>query len=226
MNRIANPLFHLFVTTLGWPALPTPPGKTETDLLTEKVQAGLADRWPLILTHQPESDPSVYQDRLDHELAVITGQEADTFFLILADSIDHAAENGIYVPPVVGAAYGSLVCFCLGLTHVDPVAHGLLFERFFNANSRPIPCLDMNLYDSDSQLIWRDFFALRNRALIVETLTRIKRKGRAVPDLLRIKPPPNFWPEETVPGFFPFLKAHFPVEFAAALAKSTSQFIP
>ena len=78
---------------------------------------------------------SVYSDRLKFELSVITNMKYSDYFLIVYDVILFARKNNIYVGPGRGSSAGSLVAYVLGITHIDPVANNLLFERFFKSRT-------------------------------------------------------------------------------------------
>ena len=74
--------------------------------------------------------PAAVRDRLAHELTVIEARELASCFLIVRDVVRHAKEEGIFVGPGRGSAAGSLVCYLIGITSVDPLQHGLSFQRF------------------------------------------------------------------------------------------------
>ncbi|MBN2026238.1 MAG: DNA polymerase III subunit alpha [Actinobacteria bacterium] len=84
------------------------------------------------------------EERLRYELSVITDMGFSGYFLIVWDFIKYAKENGIIVGPGRGSAAGSLVAFCLGITTVDPIRYGLLFERFLNPSRRTLPDIDID----------------------------------------------------------------------------------
>ena len=77
-------------------------------------------------------DNTEYLDRLEEELSVIKDKSFASYFLVVADMINWAKENNIMVGPGRGSAAGSLVCYTLGITDVDPIKYGLLFFRFIN----------------------------------------------------------------------------------------------
>lgn len=93
--------------------------------LTYLAWAGLAKKK---LHTSPE-----HVSRLKYELAVITKTEYAKYFVIVADYIEHARSIGLYVGPGRGSAAGSLMCFCLGITNLDPIKYGMSFERFLAA---------------------------------------------------------------------------------------------
>ncbi|MFV0381910.1 MAG: DNA polymerase III subunit alpha [Breznakia sp.] len=88
-----------------------------------------------------------YVERLQYELRVITSMDFQDYFLIVYDFIRYAKTQNIYVGPGRGSAAGSLVAYCLGITHVDPIHYGLLFERFLNPERISMPDIDIDFPD-------------------------------------------------------------------------------
>ncbi|MBI2087475.1 MAG: DNA polymerase III subunit alpha [Deltaproteobacteria bacterium] len=86
----------------------------------------------------------VYEERLNYELGVIKGMQFSGYFLIVADFINYAKDHGIPVGPGRGSAAGSLVAYALKITDLDPIRHGLLFERFLNPERRSMPDIDVD----------------------------------------------------------------------------------
>jgi DNA polymerase-3 subunit alpha len=89
--------------------------------------------------------PVAVRTRLAHELAVIGEMELASCFLIARDVVRHAKEEGISVGPGHGTAAGSLVCFALGITSIDPLRHGLLFERFLSRGTGRWPHFEFDV---------------------------------------------------------------------------------
>ncbi len=83
--------------------------------------------------------------RMDHELKVIEDKGLADYFLIFADLVRHATKKGIPLGPGRGAASGSLVNYALGVTGVDPLRHGLLFERFLNPERDGVSMIDLDV---------------------------------------------------------------------------------
>ena len=83
-------------------------------------------------------------ERFDRELAAFASTGAEPLLLILKDLVDHAREQGIAVGPGRSSAPGSLVCYCLGITDVDPLKYGLLFERFVSPDRTSLPQIDID----------------------------------------------------------------------------------
>jgi DNA polymerase-3 subunit alpha len=92
--------------------------------------------------------------RLERELSVIEETGFATYFLIVADFVNYARKNGIRVGPGRGSAAGSLVAYCLGITNINPLEHGLLFERFLNPNRVSMPDIDIDFsYERRDEVI-------------------------------------------------------------------------
>lgn len=89
-----------------------------------------------------------YEERLDYELSVIIKMGFQDYFLIVYDYVRFAKQNGILVGAGRGSAVGSLVSYCLGITDVDPMEYGLLFERFLNEERVTMPDIDIDFEES------------------------------------------------------------------------------
>ncbi len=120
------------------PAYATPPGITPDDLLADLAGAGLSERC------LPEPPSPAHDARLRSELAVIRQTGFATYFLIVWDLIRAARAQGVVVGPGRGSAAGSLVAYALGITGLDPLRYGLLFERFLNAERISMPDIDID----------------------------------------------------------------------------------
>ena len=118
------------------PEFETPQGLERDDYLRKLVQDGAVGRY---VTLTPE-----IQERIDHELGVITSMGFGGYFLIVWDLIRHAREQGIRVGPGRGSAAGSVVSYCLRITDLDPLKYGLIFERFLNPERISMPDIDMD----------------------------------------------------------------------------------
>jgi len=91
-----------------------------------------------------EEIPKEVRERLAYELSVIGRMDLAPYFLIVADFVDYARRRGIPVGPGRGSAAGSLTAYCLGITQVDPLKFGLLFERFLNPERVSLPDIDID----------------------------------------------------------------------------------
>ena len=94
-----------------------------------------------------------YEQRLQYELEVIREMGFSDYFLIVHDIIAHCRKNQIYVGPGRGSSAGSLVCYTLGITQVDPLEHQLLFERFLNKERVTMPDIDIDFEDRYRQKV-------------------------------------------------------------------------
>ena len=121
------------------PRFPIPAGHTAVSYLTEVAEQGLRQR--LRLDSGAGFEPH-YGDRLAFELEVMEQMGFPTYFLVVWDYIRFARDNGIPVGPGRGSAAGSLVAYALGITNIDPVTNGLLFERFLNPERKSMPDID------------------------------------------------------------------------------------
>jgi DNA polymerase-3 subunit alpha len=95
-----------------------------------------------------DTNHSVYENRLQFELGHITKLKYSGYFLIVADFIQWSRQNGIPVGPGRGSGAGSLVAWCLGITDIDPIRWGLLFERFINPERVSLPDFDIDICES------------------------------------------------------------------------------
>jgi DNA polymerase III alpha subunit len=95
----------------------------------------------------------VYQDRLDRELTLIEQKGYEDYFYIVADVCQWARARMI-VGPARGSSCGSLVCFLLGITTVDPIPHGLIFERFIDINRSDMPDIDIDFSDQQRYMVF------------------------------------------------------------------------
>ncbi len=118
-------------------------GTTAEVHLRELCQAGLLQRYGRPL-------PEVVQERMNRELAVIHGHGFESYFLTVHDYVSEARRQGIRVGPGRGSAAGSIVSYSLGITNLDPLKHGLLFERFLNSERRSLPDIDVDFDDRDA----------------------------------------------------------------------------
>jgi DNA polymerase-3 subunit alpha len=126
------------------PHFEVPEGETPESYLRILCQQGLSDRYG-----SRSSDPDI-QERLDYELGIINQMGFDTYFLIVWDLCRYAREQGIWYN-ARGSAAGSIVAYSLGITLVDPLKHGLIFERFLNPGRVSMPDIDLDFQDDQRQ---------------------------------------------------------------------------
>ncbi|MCU1562908.1 MAG: polymerase alpha subunit [Arthrobacter sp.] len=134
------------------PRFPCPPGEDETSWLVKEVAKGLAYRYP-------GGVPDKVRTQADYELGVINSMGFPGYFLVVADFINWAKENGIRVGPGRGSGAGSMVAYAMRITDLDPLAHGLIFERFLNPDRVSMPDFDVDFDD-------------RRRSEVIDYVTR------------------------------------------------------
>ena len=119
------------------PKFPVPTGETEDSWLVKEAHRGLREKFTGEI-------PAGHIERLNYELEVMTKMGFPGYFLVVADLVSHAKSEGIRVGPGRGSAAGSLVSYALGITALDPIKHGLLFERFLNPERISMPDIDLD----------------------------------------------------------------------------------
>ena len=119
------------------PAFAVPPGESEDSWLRKESERGLQLRF------NGNVSPA-HIERLNYELDVMIKMGFPGYFLVVADLVAHAKKVGIRVGPGRGSAAGSLVAYALGITGLDPIEHGLLFERFLNPERISMPDIDLD----------------------------------------------------------------------------------
>jgi DNA polymerase III subunit alpha len=138
------------------PRFPIPEGHTSVSFLTEVAEQGLRERLQLEVERPFEP---IYGERLAFELQVMEQMGFPTYFLVVWDYIRFARDSGIPVGPGRGSAAGSLVAYALGITNIDPVIHGLLFERFLNPERKSMPDIDTD-------------FCIERRSEVIDYVTK------------------------------------------------------
>src|SRR5881628_672664 len=126
--------------TFHLPRYVVPAGHTLDSYLRELASVGLRRRYG------PTPGDAV-EARLNHELAVIEKMGFAGYFLVVWDFIHYARQQGIAVGPGRGSSAGSLTAYCLGITNIDPIRYGLLFERFLNPERISMPDMDIDFSD-------------------------------------------------------------------------------
>ncbi len=140
---------NLFVE-FGQDYLPKFPGasdRSEEQLLLEKSEQGLSRLLGQPGIRDADGNPlidDVYVKRLEMELDIITKMGFSGYFLIVADFIEWSRNNGVPVGPGRGSGAGSLVAWAMGITRLDPIRHGLIFERFLNPERISLPDFDID----------------------------------------------------------------------------------
>ena len=122
---------------LRLPRYPTPDGSEPAETLRRIASEGLGRRYG-------DPPPAEALERLDYELGVILEMGFESYFLIVWDFVRFAKAEGIAVGPGRGSAAGSIVAYSLGITDLDPLENGLLFERFLNPARKSMPDIDID----------------------------------------------------------------------------------
>ena len=144
------------------PNYPVPKGHTADTFLEDVAWEGLLERTKC--RSRSDIDP-VYKERLEYELKMMQQMGFSTYFLVVWDYIKYARDKGIPVGPGRGSAAGSLVAYALKITNIDPVHHGLLFERFLNPERKSMPDIDTD-------------FCIERRDEVIDYVTRKYGKDR------------------------------------------------
>ncbi|GAA2153234.1 DNA polymerase III subunit alpha [Nocardioides koreensis] len=119
------------------PKFPCPAGENEDSWLVKEVEKGLQFRYP-------GGIPDHVRKQAEFELGVITQMGFPGYFLVVADFINWAKDNGIRVGPGRGSGAGSMVAYAMRITDLDPLEHGLIFERFLNPDRVSMPDFDID----------------------------------------------------------------------------------
>ncbi|MBW2192427.1 MAG: DNA polymerase III subunit alpha, partial [Deltaproteobacteria bacterium] len=195
--------------TYHFPNFETTPGQTVDALFEKTVRKGFDKKLQHIASKNPGIDKKRYVDRLEREISLINAMEFAGYFLIVADFIRYAKENNIPVGPGRGSAAGSLVAYSLGITNLDPLEHGLIFERFLNPARKSMPDIDVDFCINGREEVFKyvvdrygggDYVAqiitfgkLKTRAVIRDVgraldipLNEVDAIAKMVPDVLNI----------------------------------------
>jgi DNA polymerase III subunit alpha len=116
---------------------PVPEGETEMTWLRKETQLGAVRRYG-------DDIPAAVLERIEYELGVIEDMGFPGYFLVVADICRYARDNDIWVGPGRGSATGSMVAYVTGITELDPIEHGLIFERFLNPERVSMPDVDLD----------------------------------------------------------------------------------
>lgn len=122
------------------PRFSVPEGETEQSWFAKEVQKGLLERYP-------GGVPENVRKQADYEIGVISQMGFPGYFLVVADFINWSKRNGIRVGPGRGSGAGSMAAYAMGITDLDPLQHGLIFERFLNPDRVSMPDFDVDFDD-------------------------------------------------------------------------------
>ncbi|MGO4243650.1 DNA polymerase III subunit alpha, partial [Janibacter sp. RAF20_2_2] len=162
------------------PRFDCPPGEDEESWFVKEVQTGLHKRFP-------DGIPEYAQRQADYEIDVIVGKGYPGYFLVVADFINWAKDNGIRVGPGRGSGAGSMCAYAMGITDLDPIPHGLIFERFLNPERKSMPDFDVDFDERRRSEVIRyvsDKYG-DERVAMIATYGTIKAK-QAVKDAARV----------------------------------------
>ena len=162
------------------PKFPVPEGETEASWFAKEVQIGLAKRFS-------GNVPRTHIDQAEFEIEVIVRMGFPGYFLVVADFIAWARNNGVRVGPGRGSAAGSIVAWAMGITDLDPIEHGLIFERFLNPERVSMPDIDIDFDDRGRADVIRYVTAKygSDRVAQIVTFNTIKAK-QALKDAARV----------------------------------------
>ena len=196
--------------TYHFPQFTDPSGLSAEELFARMAQEGFERVWQVILSKHPDADKAAYLERLDYEVGIINKMGFPGYFLIVADFINYAKENNVPVGPGRGSAAGSLVAYSLGITDLDPLEHGLIFERFLNPDRISMPDIDVDFCINGREKVFKyvverygggeyvaqiiTFGKLKTRLVIRDVgraldipLQEVDAIAKLVPDVLNIK---------------------------------------
>jgi DNA polymerase-3 subunit alpha len=157
------------------PAFRVESGLGEAEELGRQAEAGLDRR----LQHLPQEERAAYRERLVYELGVIVQMGFAGYFLIVADFIGWAREQGIPVGPGRGSGAGSVAAWSLGITDLDPLRWGLLFERFLNPERVSMPDFDIDFCQERRDEVIRYVQQKYGRDRVAQIITFGKLQARA-----------------------------------------------
>ncbi|MBW1894604.1 MAG: DNA polymerase III subunit alpha [Deltaproteobacteria bacterium] len=195
--------------TYHFPGFTTDSDKSTDELFDLEVRKGYQERLQKLKSKTPDLDQDIYDKRLEYEVEVIKKMGFSSYFLIVADFIRFGKENGVPVGPGRGSAAGSIVAYSLGITDLDPIEHGLIFERFLNPARTSMPDIDVDFCINGREKVFKyvvdrygggDYVAqiitfgkLKTRAVIRDVgraldipLSEVDKIAKMVPDVLNI----------------------------------------
>lgn len=126
-----------------------------------------------------------YVDRLEEELAIIKEKKFASYFIVVQNMLNWAKKNDIMVGPGRGSSAGSLVCYALGITDIDPIKHGLLFFRFIDIDRDDWPDIDSDIQDSRREEVKQYLERQYKHVASIATFLQFKDKG-VVRDVSRV----------------------------------------
>ena len=131
------------------------------------------------------NDNPEYIERLEEELEIIKGKKFASYFIVVQNMLNWAKKEGIMVGPGRGSSAGSLVCYALGITDIDPLKHGLLFFRFIDIDRDDFPDVDSDIQDSRREEVKQYLEDQYKHVASIATFLQFKDKG-VVRDVARV----------------------------------------
>jgi DNA polymerase-3 subunit alpha len=179
------------------PNFPVPEGETEASWFEKEVALGMERRFP-------EGIPEAQAKQAAYEIAMIKQMGFPGYFLVVADFIGWARKQGIRVGPGRGSAAGAIVAYALGITDLDPVRYGLIFERFLNPDRVSLPDIDVDFDDRRRAEVIRYVYQKygEDRVSQIGTFNTIKAKA-ALKDAARVLGYPYSMGEKLTKAFPP-----------------------
>lgn len=142
------------LATYHFPHFPTEETGSDSELFARKAREGFKKRLLQIQKRNPDFDLGLYEKRLNYEIDMINQMGFSGYFLIVADFIRYSKEEGIPVGPGRGSAAGSMVAYAMEITDLDPIEHGLIFERFLNPARISMPDIDVDFCINGRQKVY------------------------------------------------------------------------
>ena len=180
--RIAERVDVEFVEGEGlyMPRFPVPDGETEESWFRSEVESGLRRRYP-------GGIPEAVRARADYEMDVVVSKGYAGYYLVVADFINWAKDNGVRVGPGRGSGAGSMAAYAMRITDLDPIEHGLIFERFLNPERMSMPDFDVDFDDRRRSEVIRYVTAKYGEERVAQIVTfgTIKAK-QALKDAARV----------------------------------------
>ena len=147
-------------------------GDTAKEILWNKSREGIINRGL-------KGAGELYRERFNREFDLIVQKDFEDYFLIVADMVNYAKSRGIMVGPARGSSAGSLICYLIGITEVNPLNHDLVFERFIDENRDDLPDIDID-FDKERREEIKDYMVKRygsDRVCNIATFAKFKGKN-------------------------------------------------
>ena len=193
-SRIINDMCESY-EVLGQPMLPKfpcPDGVGEAEYLRQLCRSGWVDRLAALDKVEDEHKSKKYSDRIKKELSVIEDANLSGYFLIVQDIVNHVRENGWLPGPGRGSAAGCLISYLIGITEVDPIEYGLIFERFYNAGRNTggqtsLPDIDIDVPTTKREQVIEYMRTKYGREKVGQMVTFGRMQGRtSIKEVLRV----------------------------------------